>query len=70
VALLEPEWVVGIGAFAESRARQALGDAVRIGRILHPSPANPRSQKNWGREAARQLAQLGLCDGGSGRRRS
>ena len=66
VALLEPEWVVGIGAFAESRAREALGDAMRIGRILHPSPANPRAQKNWGREAARELAQLGLCDGTSG----
>jgi len=70
VALLEPEWVVGIGAFAESRAREALGDAVRIGRILHPSPANPRAQKDWGHEAARELARLGLCGQGSGRRRS
>jgi single-strand selective monofunctional uracil DNA glycosylase len=67
VALLEPEWVVGIGAFAEARAREALGGAVCIGRILHPSPANPRAQTNWGREAARELARLGLCAHSKGR---
>ena len=44
VRLLEPEWVVGIGAFAESRAREVLADTVNIGRVLHPSPANPRAQ--------------------------
>jgi single-strand selective monofunctional uracil DNA glycosylase len=69
VALLEPEWVVGIGAFAEARARAALGEAVRVGRIPHPSPANPRAQKGWGREAARELARLGLCGHRRGRLR-
>ncbi|MDH3518970.1 MAG: single-stranded DNA-binding protein [Myxococcales bacterium] len=68
VALLEPEWVVGIGAFAEARAREALPAGVRVGRILHPSPANPRAQKNWGREAARELAKLGVCRSRSGGR--
>jgi single-strand selective monofunctional uracil DNA glycosylase len=60
VALLEPEWVVGIGAFAETRAREALCGSVRVGRILHPSPANPRAQKNWAGQAARGLASLGI----------
>ena len=46
-AALEPEWVIGIGAFAEARAREALPGA-RVGRITHPSPANPRAQENWG----------------------
>lgn len=61
VEILEPEWVVGIGAFGEARAREALGDAVRVGRVLHPSPANPRAQKDWGGKAARELAKQGVC---------
>lgn len=61
VRILEPEWVVGIGAFAEARAQEVLGDRVRVGRILHPSPANPRAQRDWGGQARRQLAELGLC---------
>lgn len=61
VRWLEPDWVVGIGAFAEARAREALDDGVRVGRILHPSPANPRAQKGWGQQAARELAALGVC---------
>ncbi|MBD3853259.1 MAG: single-stranded DNA-binding protein, partial [Acidobacteria bacterium] len=39
---LRSDLVVGVGTFAEGRARSALGEAgVRIGRILHPSPASP-----------------------------
>ena len=41
VELLEPEIVIGVGKFAEDRARASLADAPqRIGRILHPSPAS------------------------------
>ena len=61
VEILEPEWVVGIGAFAAERARAVLGDSVRLGRVLHPSPANPRAQKDWGGKAARELAKQGVC---------
>jgi single-strand selective monofunctional uracil DNA glycosylase len=62
VDILEPRWVVGIGAFASGRAREVLGErGVRIGRILHPSPANPRSQRDWAGQATRQLAALGVC---------
>jgi single-strand selective monofunctional uracil DNA glycosylase len=68
VRILEPEWVVGIGAFAESRALEVLGDRVRIGRILHPSPANPRAQRDWGGQARRQLAELGVCETAAKRR--
>jgi single-strand selective monofunctional uracil DNA glycosylase len=59
VRALEPEWVVGIGAFAESRAQTALA-GVRIGRITHPSPANPSAQKDWGGRLARELCALGV----------
>ena len=68
VRLLEPEWVVGIGAFAEQRARQALGGRVKIGRVLHPSPANPRAQSDWGRRAREELASQGVCRSAARRR--
>ncbi len=62
VDILEPEWIVGIGAFAENRAREVLADRdVAIGRVLHPSPASPRANKNWAGEAAKELRTLGLC---------
>ncbi len=65
VDILEPEWIVGIGAFAENRAREVLADRdVAIGRVLHPSPASPRANKNWAGEAAKELRALGLCQKG------
>jgi len=61
VALLKPERVIGIGAFAEARARLALGDAdVQFGRVLHPSPASPLANKGWAEAADRQFAEMGL----------
>jgi single-strand selective monofunctional uracil DNA glycosylase len=63
VAILEPEWVVGVGAFAQKRASLALAGpkAPRIGTILHPSPANPRANANWIGEVRGQMRDLGLC---------
>ena len=45
-----PEWLVGVGKFAEGRARAATQRAdldVKVISILHPSPANPQSNKDW-----------------------
>lgn len=55
---LKPEIVVGVGAFAERRAR-AVG-APRVGRILHPSPASPAANRGWSSQAEAQLGALGL----------
>ena len=63
VDVLEPEWVVGIGAFAAERAAAILEGDVRLGRVLHPSPANPRAQKDWGAKAQRELEKQGVCPG-------
>jgi len=57
--VLSPSLVVAIGGFAEQRAREALGDGVRIGRILHPSPASPAAN-NWTAVVDQQLAALGF----------
>ncbi len=55
------EWVVGIGAFAEGRAKTALhGRAINIGRILHPSPASPAANRGWAPQAEAELIRLGL----------
>lgn len=61
-AALTPEWVIGVGGWAEARARAALGDSgeVKIGRILHPSPANPAANRGWAEAASRQLIALGV----------
>jgi single-strand selective monofunctional uracil DNA glycosylase len=61
VRLLEPEWVIGIGKFTEARAQAALaGSAVRVGAILHPSPASPIANRGWAEQADKQLRALGL----------
>jgi single-strand selective monofunctional uracil DNA glycosylase len=123
VEILRPEWLIGIGGFAEKRARlllaevavnknppltppkrgtepprrlsgsppwegpgvglsalgsrkilslqPSLGEAVgrrtpsqmpvlKIGRILHPSPASPAANKDWARKAAAALKALGI----------
>ncbi len=61
VEWLEPAHVVGIGNFAEARAREALaGIDVRIGRIAHPSPANPRANRGWEPLIAKEFAAQGI----------
>lgn len=59
---LEVEFAVGIGTFAEDRLRAALpaGSPVTVGRILHPSPANPLANRGWAEAAEAQLARMGV----------
>lgn len=59
VRILEPEWVIGVGAFARKRADEAL-EGVRIGVILHPSPASPAANRGWATKATEQLLDLGV----------
>ena len=62
VDYLEPEYVIGVGKFAEDRAREALaGRAVTIGRIPHPSPASPAANQGWPEAVDRALRQIGVC---------
>jgi single-strand selective monofunctional uracil DNA glycosylase len=61
VAALEPRIVVGIGAFAAARCAEALaGTGVRVGRMLHPSPASPKANAGWARQAEQALRALGI----------
>jgi single-strand selective monofunctional uracil DNA glycosylase len=58
---LKPEWIIGVGKFAEDRAHEALSEhSVKIGRILHPSPASPAANRGWAEAVERQLDSLGI----------
>ncbi|MGJ3243461.1 MAG: uracil-DNA glycosylase family protein [Opitutales bacterium] len=66
VRILEPEWVIGVGKYADSQARKALegsGLIVRHATILHPSPASPIANRGWAPQALKQLQALGLWEG-------
>lgn len=61
VRVLEPEWLVGVGDFAAKRAEQVFPNGkVKIGRILHPSPASPIANRNWAGLATEQLHKSGI----------
>jgi single-strand selective monofunctional uracil DNA glycosylase len=69
VELLRPRVVIGVGAFAAARAGAALAElGVELGRIPHPSPANPNAHADWAGAARRALEGLGLCSAGASRR--
>ncbi|MEO8270473.1 MAG: uracil-DNA glycosylase family protein [Aureliella sp.] len=64
IFILQPQWVVGVGAFAEKCASRVVAanaiENVQVGRILHPSPASPAANKDWNGTAVRQLEELGI----------
>ncbi len=59
-AYVAPSMVLGVGAYAEARARAVLGGEYRIGRILHPSPASPAANSGWAQQVEEQLEALGV----------
>ena len=63
IQALKPEWVIGVGAFAEERAlraRAAMNGNFQVGRVLHPSPASPAANRDWAGAATKQLMKLGV----------
>lgn len=59
--ILQPEFIVGVGAYAEQRARDALsGMDLKFSRILHPSPASPAANRDWAGTATKQLLEAGI----------
>ncbi len=61
VEYFQPKYVLGIGAFAESRIRSALEHRdIQVGRILHPSPASPAANRGWDESVERTLRSLGI----------
>lgn len=60
-AYIGPEFVIGVGKFAEERARAALDGGYRFGRVPHPSPANPSANRDWSRAAEKALRACGVA---------
>lgn len=61
VDVFNPEYVIGIGRFAEQRALIALADVeVKIARISHPSPANPKANRGWEDLIEGELNEIGV----------
>lgn len=61
-AALRPRLVVGIGRFAEARAREALaGSGIAVAALPHPSPASPAANRGWSQAAGRVLRDLGVA---------
>jgi len=53
--------VVGVGQFAAERAEIALaGLDLTIGRITHPSPANPKANRGWENLVTKEFRDLGI----------
>ena len=59
VKIMEPEFLVGVGAFAESCFKRIFPDR-KVHRILHPSPASPIANKNFAGKAVEQLEEAGI----------
>jgi len=68
IKLLEPEWVIGVGAFAAKRIARVrekffgTENLFNSAQILHPSPASPRANSGWDREVTGTLVELGIWE--------
>lgn len=61
---MQPRLVIGVGQFAEKRALAVLeGKDIRVGRVLHPSPASPLANRGWAEAVDRELEALGVSVG-------
>ena len=61
IELFEPEFIVGVGAWATKRARAVLPEAEdKIHTVLHPSPASPKANRGWAKQADAELKAAGI----------
>ena len=66
IKLLEPKWLIGVGGFAKKRIDKVQERFFRTEKtftavqILHPSPASPRANLGWSKEATGTLIGMGI----------
>lgn len=67
---LQPQWAIGIGGFAQQRLQalaqgplldSPLARSLKIGQILHPSPASPAANRGWDEAVQAQWRAMGLA---------
>ena len=57
----QPEFAIGIGAFAARRVAAVADGGIVTGQITHPSPANPRANRGWAAIVTAELHQMGIA---------
>lgn len=67
IEALQPQFLIGVGAFAEERLRRAAERAdwknhAVLGKVLHPSPASPAANRGWSEAATKQLITQGVWE--------
>lgn len=61
VEVLQPEHLVGVGAFAESCLKRVFPErAKEVKRMLHPSPASPIANRDFAGTAVKQMKEFGI----------
>ena len=61
IEYLKPRFVIGVGKFAQDRARIAISDPnMIVGGITHPSPANPKANRGWDALVQQEFKDLGI----------
>lgn len=63
IETLAPEWLIGVGAYAEKalkRVSNDIGYSAKLGNVLHPSPASPAANRGWAEAATQQLLKQGI----------
>ena len=60
IETLEPNSLIGVGAFAEKQLESVNDQNRTLGKILHPSPASPAANRDFAGTATKQLKELGI----------
>ena len=60
IRILKPNLLVGVGGFATQCLQGLNLEGIRIGTLLHPSPASPVANREWPERPRRQLEALGI----------
>lgn len=61
VQLMAPEYILGVGKFAEKKAKQVVGDlGIKIGSVPHPSPASPIANRGWSPLMSKAISDMGI----------
>jgi len=61
IEYLNPLYVIGVGRFVQERAKIVLSDLeLTVASITHPSPANPKANKDWDARVTKELTNLGI----------
>ena len=61
IEVLHPKWLIGVGGFAFQRLQPITETmpGLKAAQILHPSPASPAANRDWGKRATDQLLWCG-----------